>query len=171
MRDHDWIRDAAGRYERPLLAYVRGLLGDPHRCRDVVQEAFLELCRADRAEVEPKLAPWLFTVCRRRAIDILRKDRRMTTLTLSPGADPPTRECGPAEALEARDATQAVFARLARLPASQQEAVRLRFLQQFSYRDIAGVMGLTESHVGVLLHLALKTLRESCANPAPEAQS
>lgn len=171
MRDHDWIREAAGRYERPLLAYVRGLLGDPHRCRDVVQEAFLELCRADRAAVEPKLAPWLFTVCRRRAVDALRKDRRMSAMTLSPGADPPTLERGPAEVLEVRDATRAVFARLASLPASQQEAVRLRFLQQFSYRDIAGVMGLSESHVGVLLHLALKTLRESFADPAPESQS
>ncbi len=163
MSHADWVRDAAGRFTRPLLVYVRGLLGDEHRARDVVQEAFLQLLRCRRTEVEPRLAAWLFTVCRRRAVDVHRKERRMTVLT----ADPPATVRGPAETFEDRDSTRAVFARLAGLPASQQEAVRLRFLQQFSYREIAGVMGLTESHVGVLLHTALKTLRASFADPTP----
>ena len=60
---------------------------------------------------------------------------------------------------------------VAAAPASQQEAVRLRFLQSFSYREIAGVMGLTESHVGVLLHTAIKTLRQTCTPAAPEVSS
>ena len=132
-----------------------GLLADADKCRDVVQEAFLELCRCERAEVEPKLAAWLFTVCRRRVIDIQRKEKRMTALT----ADPPGR--APVDRLELDDSARAVLDRLAALPANQQDAVRLRFLQGFSYREIAGVMGLTVSHVGVLLHTALKSLRES----------
>lgn len=162
MDDRDWISAAVRRYERPLLAYVRRLLGDPHRGRDVVQDAFLQLCRQSRAEVEPRLAAWLFAVCRRRAVDILRKENRMTSLS----ADPPTAGTDPVDALEARDAAAVALARLARLPANQQEAVRLKFLQQFSYREIAEVMGLSESHVGVLLHTALATLRRSFAEPA-----
>lgn len=159
--DREWIVAAARRFERPLLAYVRRLLGDPHRGRDVVQDAFLQLCRQPRAAVEPRLAAWLFTVCRRRAVDILRKENRMTTLS----ADPPAAAAGPADALERKDTAAAVLARLSGLPANQQEAVRLKFLQQFSYREIAEVMGLSESHVGVLLHTALTTLRRSFAGP------
>ena len=159
--DGEWIVAAARRFERPLLAYVRRLLGDPHRGRDVVQDAFLQLCKQARDTVEPHLAPWLFAVCRRRVVDILRKENRMTTLS----ADPPSGANGPADVLEHKDAAAAVLARLARLPANQQEAVRLKFLQQFSYREIAEVMGLSESHVGVLLHTALTTLRRSFAEP------
>jgi RNA polymerase sigma factor (sigma-70 family) len=155
----DWIVAAARRFERPLLAYVRRLLGDPHRGRDVVQDAFLQLCKHPRADVEPRLAPWLFAVCRRRVVDILRKENRMTTLS----ADPPAPAAGPEDALERKDAANAILARLARLPANQQEVVRLKFLQQFSYREIAEVTGLSESHVGVLLHTALTTLRRSFA--------
>jgi RNA polymerase sigma factor (sigma-70 family) len=166
MDDRDWITAAARRFERPLFAYVRAFLGDPHRSQDIVQEAFLELCRQPRAEVEPKLGPWLFAVCRRRAIDIHRKEHRMTALS----ADPPAAANGPADALELKDAAAAVLARLAGLPAPQQEAVRLRFQSQFSYREIAGVMGLSESHVGVLLHTAIKTLRQSFAD-TPEHRS
>ena len=157
MGDTDWIQTATERYERPLLVYVRNLLADAHKARDIVQEAFLELCRAERAEVEPKLAPWLFTVCRRRVIDLQRKEKRMTALT----ADPPGRAANPVHALEIADSARAVLDRLAGLPANQQEAVRLRFLQGFSYREIAEVMGLTVTHVGVLLHTALKSLRQS----------
>lgn len=165
MDDREWIAAAARRYERPLFAYVLALLGDRHRSQDVVQEAFLALCRHPRAEIEPKLAPWLFAVCRSRAIDIRRKEHRMTALT----ADPPGRD-GPTDGIEAKDATQAVLTRLARLPADQREAVRLKFQNQFSYREIAGVMGLSESHVGVLLHSALKTLRQSFAEPVAPAR-
>ena len=159
--DREWIVAAARRYERPLLAYVRRLLGDAHRGQDIVQDAFLQLCKQSRDELEPRLAPWLFAVCRRRVIDVLRKENRMATLS----TEPPSPKLGPDEALEKQDTAEAILARLARLPANQQEAVRLKFLQQFTYREIAEVMGLSESHVGVLLHLALKSLRQSFSDP------
>jgi RNA polymerase sigma factor (sigma-70 family) len=164
-QDHGWVVAAARRFERPLLAYVRRLLGDlaDSRGHDVVQEAFLKLCRQTRAEIEPRLGPWLFTVCRRHVVDILRKENRMTALTDT--VDPPTPRTGPAEVAETTDLSRAVLARLAGFPPSQQEAVRLKFLQQFSYREIAEVMGLSESHVGVLIHTALKKLRQAFADP------
>jgi RNA polymerase sigma factor (sigma-70 family) len=165
-QDHEWVVAAARRLERPLVAYVRRLLGDGgdcHRGRDIVQEAFLRLCRQPRAEIEPRVAPWLFTVCRRLAVDVLRKENRMSAL--SDAAEPPAPRQGPAEVVEANDLSRAVLDRLAKFPPSQQEAVRLKFLQQFSYREIAEVMGLSESHVGVLIHMAMKKLRQTFAEP------
>jgi RNA polymerase sigma factor (sigma-70 family) len=162
-QDHEWVVAAARRFERPLLAYVRRLLGDNHRGQDIVQEAFLRLCKQPRAEIESHVAPWLFAVCRRHALDVLRKENRM--FALSEAAEPPVTRNGPSETVEANDLSRAVLDRLATFPASQQEAVRLKFLQQFSYREIAEVMGVSESHVGVLVHTALKRLRQSFAEP------
>ena len=159
--NHDWVVAAARRYERPLVAYTARLLGDADRARDVVQDAFLALCKQSEAEVGPRVAPWLFAVCRRRVIDLHRKENRMTALTAT--ADPPSAAPDPAQTTEDHDTAAAVLARLSRLPANQQEAIRLKFLHQFSYREIADVMGLTETHVGVLLHHALKSLRTSFA--------
>lgn len=78
---------------------------------------------------------------------------------LSDTIEPPTTQNGPAEAVETSDLNRAVLARLNSFPPTQQEAVRLKFLQQFSYREIAEVMNLSESHVGVLIHTAIKKLR------------
>ena len=54
------------RYEGQLVRYAARITGDVERGRDVVQDAFLRLCREDRAKVDGHLAEWLFTVCRRR---------------------------------------------------------------------------------------------------------
>ena len=79
----DWITIAVERFGRPLTQYAYGLLDDADAARDVVQDTFLRLCAQRRERVESRLAPWLFTVCRNRAMDVLRKERRMTALTES----------------------------------------------------------------------------------------
>jgi RNA polymerase sigma-70 factor (ECF subfamily) len=156
----DWITTAVSRYEAPLRLYATRLLGDADRAGDMVQDAFLQLCRQPRAEVEPKLGPWLFAVVRRRVVDLVRKEHRMTALDELPL---PAREMGPADRAETNDSARKLLVKLHDLPAKQHEAVRLKFQNQFSYREIAEVMGLSESHVGVLLHQALKSLRAGMA--------
>src|SRR3954454_24351251 len=94
--DGPWVRSVVARFESPLTLYAARLLGDAEAARDVVQETFLRLCTQDRAAIEPRLAEWLFTVCRNRALDILRKEKRMTQISdeqahacLSPDPTPP----------------------------------------------------------------------------------
>lgn len=164
-QDREWVVEASKRLEKPLFAYVHRLLGTlgDRRAQDVVQEAFLRLCRQSRADIEPHLAPWLYAVSRRIALDILRKENRMTAL--SSAVDLPTRQSDPSEKIETDDLNRAVLDRLAGFPPNQQEAVRLKFLQQFSYREIAEIMEVSESHVGVLIHTAIKKLRQAFAEP------
>ena len=77
MADEEWLLATVRRYQGPLLTYVGRLLGRADAARDVVQETFLKLCRQDRAEVEPHLAAWLFSVCRNHVRDLQRKEQRM----------------------------------------------------------------------------------------------
>lgn len=46
----------------------------------------------------------------------------------------------------------------------QQEAIRLKFQSGLSYKEIAEVMDITVNHVGVLLHNAIKTIREKLSS-------
>jgi RNA polymerase sigma-70 factor (ECF subfamily) len=162
--DADWLAAAVRKYEGQLRLYSTRLLGSPDRAEDVVQEAFLRLCKADRTAVEPQLAAWLFTVCRNLAFDLLRKEKRMTAPVTrddrsSSGADP-------SSAAEVRDAFQRVSIELAGLPNQQQEVVRLKFQHGLSYREISEVTGLTVPTVGFTLHTALTALRRTFATAA-----
>jgi len=161
--DHDqrrWVTDALHNHERELIGYATHLLrGDVNRARDVVQDTFLRLWNADRQRVDGRLRAWLFTVCRNRALDVLRKDGRMTRMDIE-HTETPTLRLVPAPEAEQREQQQGVMALVDDLPPRQQEAVRLKFQNDMSYREISEVMGTTVNNVGVLLHTALKSLRE-----------
>jgi RNA polymerase sigma-70 factor (ECF subfamily) len=148
------------RYEGPLLRYASRLLGDVDRARDVVQDTFLRLCREDPARLDGHLAQWLFTVCRNRAIDVRRQESHVEPLDERSLEARPSVAPGPARVLEAREDLAAVLRTLATLPPSQQEVLRLKLQAGLSYQEIASVTGLTVNHVGVLLHNALKAIRE-----------
>jgi RNA polymerase sigma-70 factor (ECF subfamily) len=158
-----WVRRALGEYEGPLVRYARSITGDLEAARDCVQETFLRLCRAEVAQVDGRLAAWLFSVCRNQALDVLRKENRMSTLTLAHEEQLAARDAEPAAAAERGDTTDSVHARLALLPENQQEVIRLKFQSELSYKEIAGVTGLTVSNVGFLIHRGLKTLRAQLA--------
>src|SRR5262245_10298276 len=168
--DGTWVRGAVDRFEAPLTLYAARLLHDAETARDVVQETFLRLCAQDRAAIEPRLAEWLFTVCRNRALDVLRKESRMTQLN-----EEQVRRCltpmpGPADVAERRELASRVLDLLDSLPANQQDVVRLKFQNGFSYQEISRISGLSVSNVGYLLHHALKDLRSRMTDSQPAVQ-
>ena len=75
-----WIEAALARHEAPLVRYAASITGDEETARDVVQEAFIKLCAANRAKVENSLAPWLYKVVRNQALNQRRKEARMAPL-------------------------------------------------------------------------------------------
>lgn len=158
--DSDWFRAAVDQYEGPLVRYAARVTGDLDSARDVVQDTFLRLCRASRAEVDGHLAQWLYTVCRRRALDVRRKEDRMTPMTdtVAQAAAQPA-----ALKLQTQEAVGRALALLAELPDNQQEVVRLKFQAGLSYKEIAAVTSLSVSNVGYLLHTALRKLRDGLA--------
>jgi RNA polymerase sigma-70 factor (ECF subfamily) len=160
-RQAQWIDSALRLYEGPLLRYARRLLGDLEGARDVVQDTFLRLCREDPARLDGHLAPWLFTVCRHRVLDVQRKDGRVQAVDEGALVEQPSPAPGPARLAERREALEGVLRLLATLPRSQQEVLRLKFQEGLSYREISGVTGLTVNHVGVLVHNGLTAIRRS----------
>jgi RNA polymerase sigma-70 factor (ECF subfamily) len=158
--DHGaWVREAVERFEGPLTRYAVRLLNDPESARDVVQESFLKLCAQDRDVISPRLAEWLFTVCRNRALDVLRKESRMSRLSeeqvdrcLSPAPSP-------LDVAERRELATRVVDLLEALPTNQREVIRLKFQNGFSYQEISRISGHSVSNVGYLIHAGMKTLR------------
>ncbi len=164
--DKGWILDALQRYERPLTRYAHGILRDIERARDVVQDTFLKLCSQERERVEPHLSEWLFTVCRNRALDVIRKEGRMTT-TDDIGLMSPERS--PAANLEHEEAAQRALQLVDALPERQREVIRLKFQAGLSYKEISRITSHSVSYVGVLIHTGMKTLRDRLGALTPEA--
>jgi len=153
-----WLAEALERFERPLLAYARRFTGDLDAARDVVQDAFLKLCRSPLQPNDPRLGPWLFRVCRNRAIDHLRK-LGPVHLWAEPDRVPAGDTFASDTAAAHRDEKQRLQESVRELPSSQGEAVWLKFHGDLSYRQIAEVMDVSVANVGYLLHTAMGSLR------------
>lgn len=149
------------------MLYAARMVGDIEQARDIVQETFLRLCAQPRAEVEQHLAQWLFTVCRNRAMDIMRKERRMSPLTDEQMRARPSAAPSPQEMLERQECSLKVQQLLETLPPNQREVIRLKFQNGFSYKEISGVTGLSVSNVGVLLHLGINAIRAQMLGHLP----
>ena len=155
--------DLLRRFELPLLQYATRILGDRDRARDVVQETFVELQRSQREERDHAPAKWLFTVCRNRALNVCRKEKRMTYLDQELLETRTAETPPPNEQLEQKEASSFLLRILGTLPPRQQEIIQLKFQNDLSYQEISEITQLSIGNVGVTLHNALKTLRQRYA--------
>jgi|CXWL01.1.fsa_nt_gi RNA polymerase sigma-70 factor (ECF subfamily) len=154
-----WLSEATQRHESALLRYTARLAGHSETAREIVQDAFARLCEERPEAVDGHVGPWLYTVCRRRALDVRRKGRKMTMVSSLQLESRESKQPGPAACVESRQTGQRLLELVATLPDNQQEVVRLKFDGGLSYKEIAGVTGLSVTNVGFLLHTALKRLR------------
>lgn len=145
------------------MRYAVRIVGDRDRAADVVQETFLHLCRARRSDIDNHLAAWLFRVCRNRALDMRRKDKRVQPLELVTENALASPEPGPDVVTATRRTVDHVTAIVQTLPESQQEAIYLRFQSGLSYKQISQVTGHSVANVGNLLHAAVKKIRARLA--------
>lgn len=156
----EFIEQAVEDYESALIGYARTYLYDLERARDVVQDTFIRLCQQDPEKVRENLKAWLFTVCRNRCLDVIRKDKRVEPLDeirwqKVAGTDP-----APDEQAEEDEKLSKVMGYLDRLAENQKEVILLKFHQGLSYAEIHEVTGLSQGNIGFLIHAGLKRLRE-----------
>ena len=154
-----WMREALDRFERPLVRYAARFTGDLDLARDVVQDAFVKLCRENPAKLNGRLAPWLYTVCRNRALDVRKKEGRMQALQQTEAEARPDAAPGPGRRAIVREEHALVLEAVAALPANQQEAFRLKFEDGLTYRDISRVMNMPLSTVNYTIAQALGAVR------------
>lgn len=155
----EFVKKALADYESPLIGYAVGFLHDAERARDVVQDTFIRLYQQDIEKVRDGLKTWLFTVCRNRALDVLRKEKRLTALDEKTMSALPSTRRNPAERVDLEERLAQVHEALARLSENQREVILLKFEQGLSYREISEVTGLGTGNVGFLLHNGLKRVR------------
>ena len=162
-RQSKFVMAALDRYERPLTRYAQRLLGgDLATARDVVQHGFLKLCEQDHQTLEDRLAPWLYSVCRNRAIDLMRGRKREEpfdeTQVSGLGHNGHGSDGNPARIIEEAEIHAQIRRLIDDLPEWQQEIVEL-WAQGFTSQEVGEIIGKNSGAVRIALHRAVKQLR------------
>jgi RNA polymerase sigma factor (sigma-70 family) len=167
-RSREEVQGLLDRFERPLLQFATRITGDRERARDVVQETFIKFQNNGAPSEHGEVATWLFTVCRNRALNVCRKEKRMLFLDDEMMERQQSEQPLPREELEQKEAAGFLTKIMATLPVRQQEVLQLKFQSDLSYQQIAEITQTTANSVGVLIHTALKTLRQRYANASKD---
>lgn len=134
--------------------------------REVVQDTFLKLCDQSPDDIGDHLAPWLYTVCRNRALDVVRKEKPMKPLNNPDHTPSDPQLSSPSAGMEQLELSSQLAQALRSLPANQQEVIRLKFQHGLSYKAIAQTTQLTPTYVGYLIHRGMQSLRQQLATQA-----
>jgi len=165
----DWIRTALNRFERPLIAYAYRFTGDLETARDVVQDTFLKLCQADVNRLNGRLAGWLYTVCRNRALDVRKKEARSESLREGQAEAVESPLPWPSAQASANETTRLILDAVDAMPERRQDVFRLKFQDGLTYREISAVTGLPLSTVSYHVHAAMSEMCErlrACSDAA-----
>jgi RNA polymerase sigma-70 factor (ECF subfamily) len=74
----------------------------------------------------------------------------------------------PSQRLEQKEASGFLLKIVATLPPRQQEVIQLKFQNDLTYRQIAEITETSANNVGVLIHTALKSLRQRYAQASKD---
>lgn len=171
MGEHDWLASQFEANRDRLRAVAFRMLGSASEAEDVVQEAWLRLCRSDVDDVD-NLAGWLTTVVARMCLDLLRarKARREEPMDAHASAiEAPDAEAASPEhqAMLADAIGPALLVVLETLNPAERLAFVLHDMFGVSFEEIAAVVGRSPTAARQLASRARR--RVQGANAAPRA--
>ena len=152
------VAELARAHGRRVYLAAYQVLGDAALAEDVQQNVFLALLEKPRAGIESWPA-YLSTAATRAAIDELRRRARWSRLTPAWLAQVKDEARSP-EALTSDEQRAGSLRRaLGRISARDATCFALRYFQGMDIADIARTLELTDNHVSVTLHRAVKSLK------------
>jgi RNA polymerase sigma-70 factor (ECF subfamily) len=156
-------RDAWGDVYRELgplvLRLCRRILPTQEDAEDAAAEIFMKAqVKLDHYDSSRPFKPWLFRVAANHCWDVLRA-RRGRRHVDDAEIDLESRAPDPLDSLLARETHEQVRKTLAKLDDRARLALSLRYFAELSYEEIADVLGVTSSFVGVLLLRARRRMR------------
>jgi RNA polymerase sigma-70 factor (ECF subfamily) len=170
-RDERAIEELYARYSGPLYSLAYQVTGGDRFAQDVVQEVFVAVWK-DAGRFDPArgaLGPWLFSLARHKAIDLVRREaniRKRTAdvdLEFEHADDDVDREAW----LNIR--RDRVRAAIEELPDAQRTALELAFFSGLTHVEVADRLGIPLGTAKTRIRSALLKLRETLGSSLSES--
>jgi RNA polymerase sigma-70 factor (ECF subfamily) len=166
--DEEAFREILNRYKNSLYSFLTRFLNQRDLVEDVFQETFLQVYTSRATfDVNRPIRPWLFTIAANKARDALRKRQRTATASLGVISDTADMsiddvvnaltsfETTPYEEVEKGETADMVRGIVAGMPENLREILLLAYFEQFSYKQMAEILGIPIGTVKSRLHAAV----------------
>jgi RNA polymerase sigma-70 factor (ECF subfamily) len=146
--------------QEPLYAHVRAILHDDDRARDALQDTLLAIARKLSQLQEPAwLRAWAYRIATRQAVRHGNLAKRWVSAS-DPDAIDARQTDGSDEPRYDRELIEQIPTLVDRLPAASQAIVRMHYLQEMTYVEIAEALEISVGTVKSRLAYGLQALRK-----------
>ncbi len=132
--------------------------GDRDKADDVTQQVFLKLLRKMDFRGESEFTTWLYRLTVNQCIDETRKTRRLLSFGDWFGPADVVTKMSLNERLDSRDVSTQILAVVTSLKPKYRIPVLLKYVEELSYQEIAGVLDISIGTVSSRLNRAHKML-------------
>lgn len=150
-------------YHHDLFNFLFYMVKNRNHVEDLVQEVYVKVLKSyQNFEGKSSEKTWLFSIARHVAIDWFRKQNRQSGKDSLQANLPETLAAQmllPEELAVLQEDIRELYQCLDKCTQDQRIVLILRFLQDFSIKETAEVLGWTESKVKTTQHRAMKELR------------
>lgn len=151
-----------GQHGSSVMKVARAYTLTREECEDLAQEILLQAWKSlPHFEHQASAATWFYRVALHTALNWHRKDkpRRSRQQVFVEAQFPSIEVIDCAEQVQQRETVEQLYQAIHQLPKGD-TALVLLYLDGLSYREMAEILGISESNVGVKLNRAKKALRE-----------
>ena len=152
---------------RRAYSVALGLVGNIEDARDLSQESYMAAHHARKSfDVDRPFFPWFYRILRNRCLNFIGKRSRRREISLDVLVE--REDCSrlPDAVFIGKERIEAVWRALLALSTEHREILVLRCFQELSYREISGVLGISEGTVMSRLYYARKALYEALKRSA-----
>ncbi len=161
------IERAIRKHDRVLVRWLAQKFGDVETARDIAQSAYLRVWRYAQTQPIDNLQALIFKTAANLAANEFRARKRMKTFTQEPAKDSPENAIelmacpgpSPETTAVAREEVAASLRAIDALPQQARRAFVLSRFEEKTYREIAIILGVSESSIEKYIIAALKALR------------
>ena len=176
--DADAFEQLVLTYQTPIYNLCLRMTGNPEDAADLSQEAFIKAWKNLAGfQFESAFSTWLYRLASNACLDFLRSMKRRPQLSLTVEDDDgeaqtidlPDPSATPEEAAVAKEEREALTRAMLSLDEQQRQILTLRAINDLSYAEIAGILGVKEGTVKSRLARSRDALRKILLERGNEA--
>ena len=158
------------RHKPWLLKVLRSRIGNRHEAEDLFQNVVVQVLRqvdptdesktASAPEDPEKIAPWLYRIAVRQAVNFHRRMNRKSHAHPTDELNPTDRQPEPLQWLIAQEQTESIQQTIENLRAQDREILTLKYVENWTYQQLSDHLGVPVGSIEYRLSEARKRLRK-----------
>ncbi|MCL2575820.1 MAG: sigma-70 family RNA polymerase sigma factor [Defluviitaleaceae bacterium] len=160
LMDEYTLESVYNKHYKNVYNYIAFRINNHHDTEELASQTFEKVIKSwGRYNPANPLEAWIITIAKNVVTDYFRKNARRQFISFDSlvQAISPNRE--PEEIVVASEENRALMMAMTRLKDKERQILSMKFATELKHSEIANILGIGENNVRVIVHRALKKLR------------